>query len=206
MLARPLVMCCSPQAIKTQGNSALAMAMTRNGKSLTFQSWLSSRLRVATMITASATAPDADRISTSTTGLMSWTASLIRRKDAPQISPNAVKARYGRTGFLGSGTGQPLVGGKHKRDRAVVLDAHTHDRSKATGPGFYSALPKTGDERFVELLGAGRVACAEEARAPPAAHVRKEGELRHDQRRTLHVDEAEVHLARLVGEDAEVDD
>src|SRR5690349_1001055 len=158
------------------------------------------------MINASATAPDADRMSTSTTGLMSWTASLMKRKDAPQISPSAVNARYGRTGFLGSGTRHPLVCGKHQRDRTVVLDADTHDRSKATGRSFYSALAKTVDERFVELLGTGWIACSQEARATPATHVGKERELRHDQRRTFDINKAQVHLARLVGEDAEVDD
>src|SRR6266851_7959474 len=109
------------------------------------------------------------------------------------------------TGFL-SDTSRPLIGGEHERDRAVVLDADTHDGSKAPCPGFYSALAEALDEELIELLRAGGIARLQEARPAAAAHVGEQRELGNNQRLALHVDQAQVHLPRLVGEHAEVDD
>ena len=70
----------------------------------------------------------------------------------------------------------------------------------------YSAFAKSRDERLVQLLGARRIAGAEQARPAAAAHVGEQRELRHDQRRALHVDQAQVHPAGLVGEHAQIDE
>src|SRR6266849_4400290 len=205
-LASPLVMCCSPHAIATHGTSALVNAITTNGTSRLFHCAPSKGRRMTRMISASANAPDADLMSTSTVGLMSCTPSLMKRNDAPQISAKAANAAYGSSGLFVSDTGRPLVGGEDEGDGAVVLDTHPHDCSKATRLGLDASLAKLAHECLVELLRARRVACFQETRTPAAAHVGEEGELRHDQRGAPHVDEAEVHLPRLVREHAEVDD
>ncbi len=91
-LARPLEMRSSPHAMATHGITALVTAMIPKCTSR-FLSWPpNSDLPVRAMIAPSATAPDADRMNTSTVGLMSWTPSLKNRNDAPQISPSPVNA------------------------------------------------------------------------------------------------------------------
>src|SRR6266550_2321275 len=206
MLARPLLMCCSPHAIRTQGTRALVMAITMNGTIRAFQKLPNRGRPVTRMITASVSAPDADLTNTSTVGLMSWMPSLMKRNDAPQIRASATNAAYGRSGFLVSGTRRPIVRGEDERDGAIVLDAHSHLGSKATGLDFYSALAKTLHEDFVELLRPRGIARLQQARPAAAAHVRKQGELRNDQRRATDVDQAEVHPTRLIGKHTQVDD
>src|SRR5215472_16757613 len=103
-------------------------------------------------------------------------------------------------------TGSPLVGGEHKSHGAVVLDADPHDRTKAAGLRVYSTLAEPPHESLVKLFSTGRIARPEQARAPAPAHVREQGELGHDQSRPSHVNQAQVHLPRFVGEHAEVDD
>src|SRR5712691_1785085 len=158
------------------------------------------------MIRASARKPVSERSRRSTSGLMSRTATLIARNEPPQMSARVIRAAYGRRRRLESDTGLPLVGGEHERDRTVVFDAHPHDCSKAACPRLYSARAKLVYERLVELLGACRVACLQQARPAAPTHVREQRELRHDQRLAVHVDQAEVHLPGLVGEYAEIDD
>src|ERR1700687_2227039 len=205
-LARPLEMCCSPHAIATQGRRALATAMNVKGASRLFQFGPMSGLPMARMITASVSAPDPDRISTSTVGLMSCTPSLMNRKEAPQIRPSAAKARYGSSRLRPSDTGRPIVRREHERDGAVVFDAHTHDCSKAPGFGVYSAFTESLHEREIQLLGTLWIPRLQKARPPAAAQVREQRELRHDQRRSLHVLEAQVHPAGFVREHTHVHD
>src|SRR6202162_3953913 len=206
MLARPLEIRSSPQAIATHGTIALVIAMIANEPNRVLQPSPRRGRPMALTITASATNPDVERMSSNTVGLMSWTATLIRRNEAPQISASPASARYGLRPTLLSDTGCPLVGREDERDRAVVFDAHSHVCSKAARLRLYSALAKPLNEDFVELLGPLRVAGLEQAGPPAAAHVREQRELRHDQGRSVHVDEAQVHAARLVREDAQVDD
>src|SRR5690242_18897314 len=85
MLARPLEMVCSPHAMAVHGITALVIAMIPNGISRLLSLPANSDLPDSSMIAASATAPDADRMNTSTVGLMSCTPILKNRKDAPQI-------------------------------------------------------------------------------------------------------------------------
>src|SRR6266566_569871 len=206
MLARPLLMCCSPQAIRTQGRSALVIAMMMNGTIRAFQKSPNSRRPVTRMITASVSAPEADLTSTSTVGLMSWTPSLMKRNDAPQISASATNATYGRSGFLVSDTRRPIVRREDERDGSVVFDAHPHHGSKASGLSFYSALPKTLHEQLIQLRRPRGIARLEQAGPAAPAHIREQGELRNDERGPTDVDEAEVHPSAFVGEHAEVDD
>src|SRR5260370_17054383 len=186
-------MCCSPQAIATQGNRALATAMKVNAPSLLLHFSPRSGRPIARMIPASVSAPEPDRMSTSTVGLMSCTPSLMKRNEAPQIRPRAVNARYGSRRLRPSDTGRPIVGREHERDRTVVFDAHTHDCSKAPGFRLYSALAESLHEREIELLGALWIARLQQARPPAAREVREQRELRHEQRRSLHVLQAQVH-------------
>src|SRR5712692_4188065 len=205
MLARPLVIRSSPQAIPDQGISPPPIAITANGISRRFQPGLTSGRRMAATITASVTKPEAERMSTRAVGLMSLTATLMNRNDAPQMRASTARARYGSSGFLGSDTRRPVIRREHERDRAVVLDADPHDSPKASRAGLYSALAQPVHEGQVEILGTLGVAGTEQARPPASAHVGEESELRHDQSRATHVDEAEIHPPRLVGEHAEVD-
>src|SRR5438309_10120067 len=107
MLARPLLMCCSPHAIRTQGRRALVMAITMNETIRAFQKLPNRGRPVTRMITASVSAPDADLTNTSTVGLMSWTRSLMERHDAPQIRASAANAEDGRSGMLVAEQGRP---------------------------------------------------------------------------------------------------
>src|SRR5712691_8032319 len=205
-LARPLEMCCSPQAMATQGSRALETAMKVNAASRLLHLSPRSGWPNARMITASVIAPEPDRMSTSTVGLMSCTPSLMKRKDAPQIRPSAANARYGSSRLRPSDMGRPIVGREHERDRPVVFDAHSHDCSKAPGFRLYSAFTKSLHECEIQLLGALWIPCLQQARPPAAAHVREQRELGHDQRRSFNVLEAQVHPARLVREHAHVHD
>src|ERR1700704_3633743 len=138
MLARPLEIRSSPHAIATHGTMALVIAMIANEPSRVLQpSPRSGRLITLTM-TARAINPDSERRSKTTVGLMSWTATLIRRNEKPQISASPAKARYG----FKLDTRRPLLCRHHQRDRAVVFDAHAHVCSKAAGLCLYSALTK----------------------------------------------------------------
>src|ERR1700694_1552386 len=97
-----------------------------------------------------------------------------------------------------SDTGRPLVGGEDEGHGTVVLDHHAHVSTKAARPRLYSALANALHEDLVHLLGAGRIAGLEQARAAAPAHVGEERELRHDQSRAPYVDQAPVHLPRLI--------
>src|SRR5260370_20029909 len=108
-LARPLEMCCSPQAMATEGSREYATAMKVNAGRLLLQFSPRSGRPIGRMITARVIEPEPDRISTSTVGLMSCTPSLMKRNDAPQIRPKAVNARYGRSRPRPSDTGRPVV-------------------------------------------------------------------------------------------------
>src|SRR5450759_90270 len=202
MLARPLEILSSPQAIATQGTIAFVNAMIANEPNRVLQPSPRSGRPITLTITARAISPDSERMSSNTVGLMSWTATLIRRNEAPQISARPISARYGFT----LNTRWPLVRRKNERHRAVVFDAHPHVSSKAAGLSLYSALAEPLDEHPIKLLRTLRIAGLEQARPPAAAHVGEQGELRNDQRRPAHVDQAEVHPARLIREHAQVDD
>jgi len=93
MLARPLEIRSSPQAIATQGMIALVIAMIANEPNRVFQPSPRSGRPITFTITTSAISPDTDRMSSRTVGLMSWTATLIRRNEAPQISASPASAR-----------------------------------------------------------------------------------------------------------------
>src|SRR2546430_1366480 len=119
------------------------------------------------MTRASARKPVSERSRRSTSGLMSRTATLIARNEPPQMSARVIRAAYGRRRRLESDTGLPLVGGEHERDRAVVFDTYPHYCSKAACPGLYSARAILLHVRLVELLGACRLACLQQARPAP---------------------------------------
>src|SRR5436190_24121766 len=206
MLARPLVILSSPQAIAAHGSSALMTAMMANGSRRLFQLGPNTGRRSARIRTTRATAPDTERTRTNPVGPMSPTPSLMNRNETPHIRARATNAAYGRNGVLASDTRRPVGGGAHEGDRPVVLDAHAHNRPEAPSARLYSTLSEPLHENLVELLRARGVSGLQQARPPAFAHVGKEGELRHDQSRALDVDEAQVHPPRLVCEHAEVDD
>src|SRR5450759_973071 len=145
MLARPLEIRSSPQAIATQGTIAFVIAMIAKEPNRVLQPSPRSGRPIALTITARATNPDSERMSSKTVGLMSCTATLIRRNEAPQISASQASAKYG----FKLDTGRPLVGRHHERDWAVVLDAHAHISSKAACLSRYSTLPKLLNEHLV---------------------------------------------------------
>src|SRR5258706_1318225 len=205
MLANPLEIRVSPQAIPAQGKSPPVMPRIAKGMTRLRQPSPKSERPVTRTITASAMVAETERISTSTTGLMSWTATLMKKKDAPQISARPTSARYGSMPRRELDTRRPVVTREHERHGAVVLDGHPHVRSKTPRLGFYSALSESLDECEVQLFRAFGIARFQQARPPAAAHVREERELRHDQRRPPHVLEAQVHLSGLVREHAQVD-
>src|SRR5262245_154727 len=182
MLARPLEIRSSPHAIEIHGMTPLVTAMNTKPNSRPRHPGLKSRRRMNRMITASATQPEAERSSSSTRGVRSWTASLMRRKETPQISARATKATYGSSGWPRSDTGAPLIGGQDQRHRPVIGDVHAHDGSKAPGLRLYSALAELLHELLVQLLCTRWVARLEQARTAAAAHVGEQRELRHDQR------------------------
>src|SRR6266516_5561784 len=89
MHARPLEIRSSPQPIETHGITALVTAMIAKPISRPRHPGPNSGLRKASTITARATHPDAERKSRSAVGLMSWTVTLMARKEPPQISARA---------------------------------------------------------------------------------------------------------------------
>src|SRR6266851_6243476 len=94
MLARPLEIRSSPHAIATHGITPPVSAITANATRRRFALVKRFRRR-ATMSTARATDPETERIRTRTGGLMSPTATLMNRNDAPQIKAIEAKATYG---------------------------------------------------------------------------------------------------------------
>src|SRR5207249_8558985 len=92
MLASPLEIVRSPHAMATHGITALVMAMIANGIKRLLSRPPKSDLPDRAMIAPSATAPEADRMNTSTVGLMPWTPSLKKRNDRPQIRPSPMNA------------------------------------------------------------------------------------------------------------------
>src|SRR6266851_3467821 len=205
MLASPLEIRVSPHAMPAQGRRPPVIPRIANGMSRCRQPSPNKGRPMARTIKARAMLPEADRMSTSAMGLMSWTATLMKRNDTPQIKARPTRARYGIRPRLESDTRGPIVRREHECHRTVVLDGHPHIRSKTPGLGFYSALSESLDECEVQLFGAFWIARLQQARPPAAAHVREERELRHDQRGSLHVLQAQVHLSGLVGEHAQVD-
>src|SRR6266550_3172462 len=117
-----------------------------------------------------------------------------------------MSAAYGSRRCLESDTRRPFVGREHQRDGTIVLDAYTHDGSEAAGLRIDSSPAELVDELLVELLGTCGVARLEQTGTAALAHVGEEGELRNDERGTADVDQAQVHLPRLVREHAQVDD
>src|SRR3981081_3068826 len=114
MLARLLEIRSSPQAIATQGTTALVMAKIANDPSRVLQPSPRRGRPITLTITASARKPEAARSSSSTAGLMSCTATLIKRNETPQIRASPASARYG----LKLDTPGPLIRGEHDRDGA----------------------------------------------------------------------------------------
>src|SRR5712692_7491855 len=205
MLANPLEIRVSPHAMPAHGRRPPVIPRIANGMSRCRQPSPNKGRPMARTIKARAMQPEVERMSTSAMGLMSWTATLMKRNETPQIKARPTRARYGSRPRLESDTRGPIVGREHERHRTVVVDGHPHIRSKTSGLGFYSALSESLDEREVQLFGAFWIARLQQARTPTAAHVREERELRHDQRRSLHILQAEVHLSGLVREHAQVD-
>src|SRR3989442_3897932 len=194
MLASPLEIRSSPHPIATQGMTALVTAMIANPITLPLQPGPNSGFRSASTITASATKPDIERKRSIAVGLMSCTASLIRRNDTPQIKASPINDAYASRRALESDTSRPVVGGHDQGHRPVVIDAHAHERAKAASLRLYSSFAKLLNELFVQLGGARRISCFEQARPAAAAHVGKQGELRNDQRRSADIDKAQGHL------------
>src|SRR5579859_7916698 len=141
--ARPLVMCCSPKPNAAQGSSPLVNPMIANGIKRAFQPVRTMRLRIAIMISARVTLPDPARMSTNTAGLMSLTATLMKKKEAPQIKARIASATYGSASALRSDTGWPIIRRQDERDGAVVFDVDGHVRSKAPDLGLYSAFAQS---------------------------------------------------------------
>src|SRR5256885_12956840 len=195
MLASPLEIRSSPQPMATHGMTALVNAMIANPMTRPLHPGPNSGLRSANTMSTRAANPDAERKRSRAVGLMSWTVTLIRRNEIPQIRARPTQAAYGRNGFLASDTRRPVVGGEHEGDRPVVLDAHAHKRPEAPGARLYSTLPEPLHENLVELLRARGVSGLQQARPPAFAHVGEQGELGHDQSRALDVDEAQVHTS-----------
>src|SRR5260370_3178654 len=206
MLANPLEIRVSPHAMPAHGRRPPVIPRIANGMSRCRQPSPNKGRPMARTIKARAMQPEAERMSTSAMGFMSWTATLMKRNETPQIKASPTRARYGRRPRLELDTRGPIVRRAHKRHRTVVLDGHPHIRSKTPGLGLYSPLAESLDEREVQIFCAFWIARLQQARPPAAAHVREERELRHDQRRSLHVLEAQVHLSGLVREHAHVDD
>src|SRR5450759_226059 len=146
MLARPLEIRSSPQAIATQGTIAFVIAMIAKEPNRVLQPSPRSGRPITLTITARAISPDSERMSSNTVGLMSWTATLIRRNEAPQISASPASARSG----LKLDTRRRLVCRQHQRSRAGVLDAHAHVLSTAARLGWYSALAKLLHNHFLK--------------------------------------------------------
>src|SRR5581483_7443693 len=182
--------------MSTHGRSALVTAMNTNRPSRLLKS-VKNGLRVASMINASAAAPEAERTSTITVGDMSRRPTLMKRNEPPQISPRATNATYGSSRFCRSDTRRPIVGREDEGDRTVVLDGNRHVSSEAARARLYSAIAEALDENLVELLRSRGIAGAEQARAAASGHVREKRELRHDQRRSFDVGQAQVHSAGL---------
>src|SRR6266550_8057066 len=206
MLARPLEIRSSPHPMETHGITALVIAMIPNPINLPRHPGPNSGLRRATTITARAANPEAERNRSKAVGLMSWTVTLIARNDPPHIRASPMSAAYGSRRCLESDTRRPFVGREHQRDGTIVLDAYTHDGSEAAGLRIDSSPAELVDELLVELLGTCGVARLEQTGTAALAHVGEEGELRNDERGTADVDQAQVHLPRLVREHAQVDD
>jgi glucuronokinase len=72
--------------------------------------------------------------------------------------------------------------------------------------GLDSDTASTGlsDEVFVKAVGFRRRGGLIKTRAAPFTAISVESELRHDEKRASCIEEAEVHFARVVGEDAEI--
>src|ERR1700730_9374328 len=186
MLASPLEILSSPQAIASHGNTPPVIAITANGSKRRLAFGKRFR-RIAIMSTASARKPELERIRTRTIALMSWTATLMNRKEAPQIRAMAARAKYGSQRGRDSDTCRPVVRGEDQGDGAVVLDRHGHHSTKAAGLSLYSAVAEALDEGEVEILGPLWISGTEQAGSAPAAHVRAPRQLRHDQCGAVHV-------------------
>src|SRR5260370_15563215 len=195
-----------PHEMPAHGRRRPVIPRIANGMSRCRQPSPNKGRPMARTIKARAMQPEVERMSTSAMGLMSWTATLMKRNETPQIKARPTRARYGSRPRLESDTRGPIIGREHERHRTVVLDGHPHIRSKTPGLGFYSALSESLDKREVKLFGAFWIARLQQARPPAAAHVRDGRELRHDQCRSLHVLQAQVHLSGFVLDHAQVDD
>src|SRR2546428_2573881 len=113
MLASPLLICVSPQAMAIHGTTELVTAMNANDPMRLRHPWPKRGLPLNRMIKASAKKPVSERSRRSTSGLMSCTATLIARNEPPQINARVMSAAYGKSWLLESDTGRPLVGGEH---------------------------------------------------------------------------------------------
>src|SRR4030081_1124178 len=98
MLASPLEIRSSPQAMATHGIRALVTAMIANGTSRFLQPGLKRGRPIARTITTSARQPEAERTSRSTVGAMSCPPTLIRKKDTPQIRARPARICQARAG------------------------------------------------------------------------------------------------------------
>src|SRR5947209_15713874 len=205
MLASPLEIRVSPHAMPAHGRRPPVIPRIANGTSRRRQPSPNNGRPIARTIKARAMQPEAERMSTSAMGLMSWTATLMKRNETPQIKARPTRARYGTRPRLESDTRGPIVRRKHQRHRAVVLDGHPHIRSKTPGASLYSTVAESLDESEIQLFGTLGVARLEQARAAAAAHVSEQRELGHDQGRAFDILEAQVHLSCLVRAHAQVD-
>src|SRR6202165_861998 len=201
MLARPLEIRSSPQALAPQGTIAFVIAMIANEPNRVLQPSPRSGRPIALTITASALTPHTERRRSTTVGLMSWTATLISRKETPQMSASPASARYG----FRLDTRRPLVCGQNEGDGPVVFDPPPHDSSKAAGLGLYSAVAELLHEDLVQLHRALRIARLEQAGPAAAAPVGEGRELPHEQSPPVPGNQPEVHPPCLVREHAEVD-
>src|SRR6266478_1256750 len=93
-----------------------------------------------------------------------------------------------------------------QRHRAVVDERNGHRRLEDSGFNTHYGAPRHGDEMFVKrtrLLGRGG---GVETGAASLAAIAVERELRDDEQRTSGVNQASVHLARVIRKNAQVED
>ena len=92
MLARPLLMCSSPQAMAIQGTTEFVTARNANEPRRWRHPGPKRGLPLSPMIKASARKPVSERRRRRTSGLMSRTTILMARNEPPQMSASVIRA------------------------------------------------------------------------------------------------------------------
>src|SRR5260370_19164755 len=124
MQARLVETSVSPHAMPAHGRRPAVIPRIANGMSRCRQPSPNKGRPMALTIKARAMQPEVERMSTSAMGLMSWTATLMKRNEAPQIKARPTRARDGRRPRVESDTRGPIVRREHERHRTAFLDGH----------------------------------------------------------------------------------